>query len=730
VGAQRIRQDSITRRRCFVSSALLKLGALLGGGTIAYGCAPREGPISALEQESNDNSGSASSIAGPKPSLGVPSPTGYANGSQAHLDVLQRRRRLWINDDGNDVFADSEPRNAGDARQLFLNARLTQLNLDQDNQIDTLVYETSGGGFGGFFHPNHVADFRNWDTWFCHDEEANRKWCRGSKSDRDLVTRCRKHCAGPNFVHRIALNRDRRDFPGIDPLHEAITYAHGKRDGWPVARPREVFWGIRVNDTHDASGARNADMFLYSAFKREHPEHQFAAKFDSKGHVVEDDSIELVAGQWSSVRFESPAVRRMVTDAVRDVLERYDVDGIQLNFMRHAVFFRRNGLPGEAASVSEVESMSAMMREIRELANTAAERRQRPVMIAILVPDSLAYAQYLGLDLRGWYESGLVDFVIGSDYMQLQRWSASVADISAADKAQRGLKFVAGFTDTRLERIAGGGPLLDLRKTTEALRGRAIEAWAEGVTGIELSNPDYHSSLFRSLYTELGDPLTAATGSSSSGSEFLQFGNFMGRGDNPGHIPDYSKYFSSYYRPAPQPDGLATVAAPDAPWVLLPGQSKRWDFELGKTPHPRASIYLRTEDLTAEQRAGTLEVYISGATQSETRLVCDKYYAATPFELIDPSKFKHENGRSLFTAEGRGAARRADDIYNPRLLRFGLADDASPEQRTAVEQLLRTPTLQVNVVNRSQDPVSLEDVFVQTSASGALSELVRGLHSF
>jgi hypothetical protein len=298
----------------------------------------------------------------------------------------------------------------------------------------------------------------------------------------------------------------------------------------------------------------------------------------------------------------------------------------------------------------------------------------------VLVPDSVDYARYLGLDLEAWYDEGLVDLVTGGDYMQLTTWAESANMVHAHPN----LRFYAGLHESRLPEH------LDLRKTTEAFRGRATAALGSGADGVLLTNAVYSSSAFQTLYAQIGAAPTVA------GSNRLHFASFMGGGHNPGRIPNYDGYF----------DGEEPLSTED-PILLAPGSSKAWSFQLGNgSDHPRrAYLYLRTERLTAEQKQGALVpsgrglyLRIVESSGRSTRLT------------MDPHRYYPPSSRVASYVSWR--EKESDPTYEPRMLGF-----------TVPAALLGADEFTVQVVNDSGTPAYIEDLFLHGTDLDTVPEI-------
>ena len=112
---------------------------------------------------------------------------------------------------------------------------------------------------------------------------------------------------------------------------------------------------VRMNDAHYPKQPGHP---YHSTFWREHPEWRLAN---------------------TSLDYARPEVRRHYLNLVREVTERYDLDGLELDFMRHGYYFR----PGEENAGSRV--MTDFVREARAGVSQGAVRLRHPVDLAVRV---------------------------------------------------------------------------------------------------------------------------------------------------------------------------------------------------------------------------------------------------------------------------------------------------------------------------------------------------------
>ena len=161
-----------------------------------------------------------------------------------------------------------------------------------------------------------------------------------------------------------------------------------------LARCRErgvsAWVSLRMNDVH---GNECPDRGDHSTFWKEHPEYRRGPFHPNRRESIASD-------------YAHDDVRQHYRRVIEEQLDRYDIDGMELDFMRHAVYFRLGReLAGGAI-------MTAWLAEIRELVKAAAERRGHSIELAVRVPSRPDTARRLGLDAVTWAKNALIDWVI------------------------------------------------------------------------------------------------------------------------------------------------------------------------------------------------------------------------------------------------------------------------------------------------------------------------------
>lgn len=350
-----------------------------------------------------------------------------------HEKAINRPRRVIFNNDGNEpVYLCKEV-----SAEELLKQRTSPL---VGSHVDSIFYCTWSSGFGVFTHDTKVGQV--FDT-----QEA-------------MFT---------NNLVRKFLDK------GIDPLRVMTDF--GRKNNI------EIFWSMRMNDTHDGSSAAYGPvMFRANKLKLEHPEYLIGSKEKRPKY-----------GAWSAVDYGVPEIRELAYKFCEEVCQNYDVDGIELDFFRHAFLFKASSR-GESCGETELNQLTDLIRQIRAMIERQGRKRNRPILLAIRVPDSVEYCKLIGIDLERWLANGFVDLLIVGGYTQINLWEYSV---KLGHKY--GVKVYPSLDESRVADEAAR----KLRTTPETFRGRAMNVWSAGADGVYMFNFfNPHSSLWR----ELGDP--------------------------------------------------------------------------------------------------------------------------------------------------------------------------------------------------------------------------------
>src|SRR5690606_6075368 len=115
-------------------------------------------------------------------------------------------------------------------------------------------------------------------------------------------------------------------------------------------------------------------------------------------------------GRWSSVDFAHQEVRDLCVRFFKEVCENYDVDDVELDFLRHFELFKTVGRGG-IATTEEVDMLTDMVRQIRKVTEEAGMKRGNPILVLVRLPDSPEYTKRAGADIKRWIDEELVDIV-------------------------------------------------------------------------------------------------------------------------------------------------------------------------------------------------------------------------------------------------------------------------------------------------------------------------------
>ncbi len=270
-----------------------------------------------------------------------------------------RKRRIIYNNDGDDVVVAKTENNIkaglmarGDGELIddFLNARSVPL---LGTEVDSIWYATCFSGLT-FTHQTKLGGF--------HD-----KWI-----GRELIDRY-----------------------GRDNLQIQIDFGH--------EHDMEVFWSLRMNDTHDAwpSGSHHQVDGL-APFKQTYPE------FLLKKPNAASDHAGAGERSWSAVDFSHSEVREHIFSLIQEVCQGYDVDGVELDFLRSFPYFPETRDWCEVGE-QNLEAMTDLVRRVWQMVGELSRKRGRPLLVAARTPFSVADARFVGLDVERWLEEGLID---------------------------------------------------------------------------------------------------------------------------------------------------------------------------------------------------------------------------------------------------------------------------------------------------------------------------------
>ena len=297
----------------------------------------------------------------------------------------------------------------------------------------------------------------------------------------------------------------------------------------------EFFYSIRMNDTHAAYFPPNRGYWV--PFRLQHPElllgyisqehwenhclpwitkfirleeqraqqgetpsNVLPSESELRRRVIEENPLKDVLDRrgmasrdlwsWPAYDYALAGTRAHFLEVVEGACQRYDVDGIELDWIRMPMFFK---LGQERRNIP---IMNDFVHQVRQRLDHYAQQKGRPILLAVRVPDSLEQCLSVGLDPETWTQEGWIDLLMAGS--GLMPFSIPMADW--VELGQRHEVPVYGCLDRIHPLFGTGRPKFDVRDPVilkddpsnyDAVRAAAYRFWQEGVDGIYLY--DWHT---------------------------------------------------------------------------------------------------------------------------------------------------------------------------------------------------------------------------------------------
>lgn len=347
---------------------------------------------------------------------------------EARRQAVRRRRRIIFNNDGDDIWA-----KGANTKEKFLALRHTPL---LGTQVDSIYYCTTQS-FNRFTHNTQVAEiFRSKS---------------GSFASNNLDTFLKQETDGLRMSSKFARSN------GL-----------------------ETIWTLRMNDIHDAWTPA-----FFSDWKQADPTRIMSTLEESK-------SYKGRRRLWSLVDFEHPDVEPQLLEIIREVLHNYDVDGVELDFLR-APFYFRSAFLGKPATEKQTEILTRLVRKIRALILEESKKRNSVLLLAVRVPSTVALCRKIGIDVSQWLEEDLVDsLALGGGYITFDLPVTELIELGHKNDvpvypclSQSGLMQRPPRGTSKKQ---ASQKQASQKQAPEAWRGAASTLWADGADGIYTFN--------------------------------------------------------------------------------------------------------------------------------------------------------------------------------------------------------------------------------------------------
>lgn len=175
---------------------------------------------------------------------------------------------------------------------------------------------------------------------------------------------------------------------GVDPY--AIMLSEARQRG------RETLLSFRMNDDH-------GNDFLRTQFLADHPEWRLGTEqFQGSG----------------AMDFAREEVRDYTFRLIEEAVNRYECDGLELDFNRFPRFFR------DGAEDHRLEKMNELVSRVRRMLDDVGLRRGKRLVLGVRVPSNFGRtpptpesARQVGCDVVCWARSGWLDYVAVSEFL-------------------------------------------------------------------------------------------------------------------------------------------------------------------------------------------------------------------------------------------------------------------------------------------------------------------------
>jgi hypothetical protein len=164
-----------------------------------------------------------------------------------------------------------------------------------------------------------------------------------------------------------------------------------------ASRERNIdpFFAFRLNDIHDHWEIHSD---LIPTFKKENPHwlnpNEWFPDFHGNNEIT------------TALNYFVKEVRELRIRTIREIFEKYDFDGLELDFMRSQFYFHWD------KGLSSAYIMTDFVREVRGLLDEAGVKRGKSIELAVRVCTTVIGSKMAGFDVEEWAKQGLIDIVI------------------------------------------------------------------------------------------------------------------------------------------------------------------------------------------------------------------------------------------------------------------------------------------------------------------------------
>lgn len=216
--------------------------------------------------------------------------------------------------------------------------------------------------------------------------EVDRKWQDEAPGEVEPL-----HDCDARYPEKVYWRVRRYMLKGEDPVALSLKTAREIGIGF--------FLSYRMNDHHYNT---LQDLRVHSRFWREHPE--YAIRPEAVQGPGNDSDLQL--------NYNHPEVQDYYRRIIFELIDRYDIDGFELDFMRTGRYFPDSEIE------KGLSTMTAFVRTIRDKLRETGHKRGRPLLLCVRVPRTVELAEGMGLDLVTWSREDLIDMVNASPHFR------------------------------------------------------------------------------------------------------------------------------------------------------------------------------------------------------------------------------------------------------------------------------------------------------------------------
>lgn len=253
---------------------------------------------------------------------------------------------------------------------------------------------------------------------------------------------------------------------GNDPVFAAVDEA--RRIG--IA----PFISYRMNDHHHLY---DHESYVHPKFWKENPKYWLC-----NSPKADKDKIALdKSNRFFNYIFDE--VRDYYYSLLEELVANYDVEGIELDFMRSPHYFVK-------AEIEEgTRVMTGFVKRIRAMLDSYGKARNKSLKLCVRVPHNLTRCKEVGLDVEGWDKLKLIDminvstFFISSPQIDVKSFTDVIKNADTYGEIHFIMdqgKIFTGFTNN-----------INRRMVKEKINALAHDFLDRGLSGVSFFNFDY-----------------------------------------------------------------------------------------------------------------------------------------------------------------------------------------------------------------------------------------------